>query len=126
MRVLGFITAVLAVIAGAYWAYLQNFETKQAQKRVRALQEEVAYLHEAIALQRAEWAYLNRPERLRDLADLNFDSLELLPMSPAHLGAIEEIPAPLSPDTISQDGQLSDAEMTSALSQPALGAERDP
>jgi len=95
MRILIFIGSFLAVLAMAYWAYQQNFQTMQARERVQTLQVEIASAREAIAIQRAEWAYLNRPSRLRDLVDLNFDELQLLPMTPRHFGTIDEVPFPL-------------------------------
>ena len=95
MRILIFLGSLLAVVGMAYWAYQQNFETQQAQKRVRTLHQEIAATREALAIQRAEWSHLNRPDRLRDLVDLNFDELQLLPMTPDSFGAIAEVPKPL-------------------------------
>ncbi|MDE3120939.1 MAG: hypothetical protein KGK00_04125 [Paracoccaceae bacterium] len=42
-------------------------------------------------MQKAEWAYENRPSRLRELTLLNFDKLHLLSMTPEQFGAISEI-----------------------------------
>ena len=95
MRILIFLGSLLAVVGMAYWAYQQNFETQQAQKRVRTLHQEIAATREALAIQRAEWSHLNRPDRLRDLVDLNFDGLQLLPMTPDSFGSIAEVPKPL-------------------------------
>ena len=95
MRILIFLGSLLAVVGMAYWAYQQNFETQQAQKRVRSLHQEIAATREALAIQRAEWSHLNRPDRLRDLVDLNFDELQLLPMAPDSFGSIAEVPKPL-------------------------------
>ncbi len=95
MRILIFLGSLLAVVGMAYWAYQQNFETQQAQKRVRTLHQEIAATREALAIQRAEWSHLNRPDRLRDLVDLNFDELQLLPMTPDSFGSIAEVPKPL-------------------------------
>ncbi len=33
---------------------------------------------------RVEWAYLNRPDRLRALADLNFEKLRLIELNTKH------------------------------------------
>ena len=49
------------------------------------LRAEIADEREALAVLNAEWAYLNRPDRLRDLADLNGDRLGL---AAAHARAV--------------------------------------
>ena len=131
MRILIFIGSFLAVLGMAYWAYDQNFETKQARDRVRALQVEIADAREAIAIQRAEWAYLNRPERLRDLVDLNFDELQLLPMTPRHFGTIDEVPfprpdAPAIADTIEGLSDTENAVGPAEIAAPDVGGESYP
>ncbi len=108
MRSLLYFLSVALVIGLAYWAYQQNLETQQALKRVTKLQDKIAATHEALAVQRAEWAYLNRPDRLRELAELNFGSLELLPMDPGHFGSIDEVSFPPLPG-LSQDGVVRSA-----------------
>ena len=75
MRPLLYVASFLAVLGRAFWAYRENYATQHQLKQMAAVQDEIATLRDAISLQRAEWAYLNRPERLRDLATLNFDRL---------------------------------------------------
>ena len=99
MRNLFFLAASLAVMGLAFWAYRENYRTQQSQRVVRGLQNEIGALREALSVQRAEWAYLNRPERLAELADLNFDRLNLLPLDPGQFGEVPQIayPAPAAP-----------------------------
>ena len=58
------------------------------------LHRDIAAAQARVAVLKAEWAYLNRPDRLRDLAELNFLTLELLPLAPEQFGMIEQVPYP--------------------------------
>lgn len=97
MRPVFFVLSFIAVMGLAFWAYRENYATQAALRDMAALQDEIASLREALALQRAEWAYLNRPERLRELATLNFDRLGLLPLEPTQFGMAGQVsyPAPM-------------------------------
>ena len=69
MRPFLFILSAMVLMSLAFWAYRENYATQRALKDVSNLNQEIADLREALSQQRAEWAYLNRPDRLRELAD---------------------------------------------------------
>jgi hypothetical protein len=94
MRGFPLILAALAVIGLGYWAYHQTILTQQAIRDVERLQREIGAERERLAVLRAEWAYLNRPDRLRELVDFNFERLGLLPMVPEQFGVVAELPMP--------------------------------
>ena len=88
--------SVLTVLA--YWAYSENYKTQAEIERVEALRYEIADRREAIAILTAEWAYLNRPDRLRRLAEINFETLKLIPMTADHFGTLDELPTYSPPE----------------------------
>ncbi len=96
MRPMLYILGFLVLIGLGSWAYRENYATQSALREVGVLQDEIAVLRDALAVQRAEWAYLNRPDRLRELVTMNFDRLGLFPMEPTQFGAASDIayPAP--------------------------------
>lgn len=98
MRTLLLIASGLAVMALGFWAYRENYRTQSALKDAARMTREITELREAIAVQRAEWAYLNRPDRLTDLVAANFDRLGLLPMVPEQFAEVRRLPEPLPPD----------------------------
>jgi len=100
MRGFATIFTMLAVIALGYWAYHQTILTQQAERRVERLQQQIGAERERLAILRAEWAYLNRPDRLRELADINFERLGLLPLAPEQFGRAAQIPYPPPPDLL--------------------------
>lgn len=98
MRGLSSVVFLLAVIALGYWAYGQTILTQQSERRVDQLQRQIGAERDRLAILRAEWAYLNRPDRLRELADFNFERLQLLPLAPEQFGRATQIPYPLPPE----------------------------
>ena len=94
MRSIFFMISGLMVMGLAYWAYHENYETQASLSDVRRLHQQMGAAHERLNVLQAEWAYLNRPDRLRDLAELNFDRLQLLPLIPDSFGRIEQVAYP--------------------------------
>ncbi|MCO4841869.1 MAG: cell division protein FtsL [Yoonia sp.] len=99
MRSFLFVLAGLAVMGLAFWSYQENYKTRDALSEVRNLHAQIGRNHERLGMLRAEWAYLNRPDRLSDLAELNFDRLGLLPIMPDAFGRVDQIIYPL-PDVL--------------------------
>ncbi|WP_102107575.1 cell division protein FtsL [Oceaniglobus roseus] len=99
MKSVFFILTALSVMGLAFWAYQENYRTQESLRIVDRLQRDIGDRREAIAVLKAEWAYLNRPARLRDLAALNFDRLGLLPLVPEQFARVDEVafPAPELP-----------------------------
>lgn len=97
MRALLTAATFLILMALAFWAYRENYQTQQALREMDALQREIGDLRDALAVQRAEWAYLNRPERLRDLVTMNFDRLPLLPLDPGQFQPVDRVAMPPPP-----------------------------
>ena len=96
MRSFFYVISALAIIGLAFWSYQENYKTRASLKAVSSLQSQIGAAREKLAVLRAEWAYLNRPDRLRALAELNYDRLGLLPLSPEQFGKIDQVafPAP--------------------------------
>lgn len=97
MRMLVSLILGASVLGLAFWAYQENYKTRQSVAEVRQMQREIGRLGEQLRVLRAEWSYLNRPERLRELAELNYDSLRLMPMSPEHFGRLDQVSYPPAP-----------------------------
>ncbi len=95
MRPVLYVLTFLSLIALGFWAYRENYATQAALREVRGLQREIGALREGLSVQRAEWAYLNNPARLRDLAGLNFEKLGLMPMEPGQFGSVGQVAYPV-------------------------------
>ena len=117
MRPLLYLMSFAAVLFLAFWAYRENYATQHQLKQMAAVQDQIANLRDEIAMQKAEWAYLNRPERLRDLAAMNFDRLGLMPIEPLQLGSADQVAMPPPPElvikgTVETEGTLTAPDVT--------------
>ncbi len=79
-----YIFAAVIVTFFGYMTFQVNYETRDAKKRVAQLQRDIAFERETISVLRVEWAYLNRPERLRILSETYFNELRLMPIHAEH------------------------------------------
>lgn len=83
---------VVAVIGLAFWAYAENYATKGRLDEIGQLNDDIGLAHSRLRILNAEWAYLNRPKRLLQLVNANFDDLRLLQMTSDHFARLEQIP----------------------------------
>ena len=85
-------TLTFAGLVGlAFWAYQENIKTKTVIAKTEQLQKDIGIARARLSILNAEWAYLNRPERLAELVDLNFDQLQLVPLRASNFSEIRNI-----------------------------------
>jgi hypothetical protein len=100
MRLLLHLSAAVLVVVCATWAYRVNYATQEALDRVADLHEQIAAEREALAVLNAEWAYLNRPDRLRELVDMNAEALGLAELTPDQFGEAAMVAYPPEPEVV--------------------------
>jgi len=98
MRSLLYVMTFMTVIGAAFWAYHENYKTQDALGEAQAVRAEIRDSRARLAVLKAEWAYLNRPDRLRDLAEVNFDRLGLMALKPDQFGRVDQIAYPAPPE----------------------------
>ena len=113
------ILSFILVMTLAFLAYRENYATQTQLKDMAKVQNQIAALRDEIAMQKAEWAYLNRPTRLRDLAAMNFDRLGLMPMAALQLGAASDVAMPVAEPLLISGEVQADGALTPVL----VGAE---
>ncbi len=104
MKSLIYVMTSVLVIGLAFWAYHENYSTQEALGETEALQRDIGLARERLSVLRAEWAYLNRPDRLRELAELNFDRLGLLALTPEQFGRIDQVSYPVEKTLVLEGG----------------------
>ena len=79
--------AVIGAMAGGLF-HLKH-EVQRVEDELAGVDRDLLASQEAIQVLRAEWSYLNRPERLSALASRHLD---LEPLAPDQIGVIEALP----------------------------------
>ena len=98
MRSFIYVLMFLGLLGLGAWAYSENYDMRARGSEVAQLQAEIGTLRDAISTQDAEWAFLNRPDRLWELVNMNFERLLLMPMQPEQLGRATSVAYPVLPD----------------------------
>ena len=80
--------AGLAVVAGT-GLFLMKYEVQAEERHLRRVQRDIVRTEQAIHVLKADWSYLNDPQRLRSQAERH---LGLRPMRPNQIVMIQNIP----------------------------------
>ena len=98
MRIIILTAIVLASLGTTLYQVKTGIDERQAE--LRRLQAEIATTQRDIAVLEAEWAFLSRPERVRNLST---SLLDMEPISRDRILPLEAIPMRLPVDTESLD-----------------------
>ena len=91
MRLFFLINGLLILFFSVTWAYSVNYETRAVVKRTKVLQNQITAQEQYLKVLEAEWAYLNRPDRLEKLVEIFFSELSLMPLRKENYKKIEDI-----------------------------------
>jgi hypothetical protein len=83
------VLAITGLISSAAYAYSIKYDTLYYAEEVVKLRRKIERERDAIAVAKAEWALLTRPDRLQRLVEQNLD---LQPMSIMQLGRLSDVP----------------------------------
>jgi cell division protein FtsL len=95
---------VMAVIALSILLYDIKYRAQAADRAADKMERQIAEEEDGIRVLRAEWSYLNQPERLQALATRY---TELRPLAPAQIGAFSDVPVPHKADDFYAPGAKS-------------------
>ena len=82
----------LFVLVGAVWVYQVKHEAKQEEEKIAKLERDIAKEKEALLLLKAEWSYLNRPQRVQKLSERFAAQLGLKEVEPYQIGNVADLP----------------------------------
>ena len=82
------ICLLLGLVALAYVIYQVKYETRALDFEIAKIGKEIEAERDAIAVLRAEWSLLNRPERIERLAKKH---LKLAPSDPRQLVTVDSV-----------------------------------
>lgn len=81
--------AISALVASAGYAYSIKYATLYYAEQVAKLNGQIQREHDAIAVLRAEWQHLNRPDRLQKIVE---QKLDLQPLNIKQLARLSDLP----------------------------------
>ena len=115
LRFLLFGTLIGSTFALGLWAYKINYDSRAAAQRVKELEKSILSANKQFKILNAEWAHLNRPDRLRKLAEYYFFELRLTPINPDDFISFSDI----------YSGQSSENEPTVLIGKRLNGIEHE-
>ena len=81
---------MIAALVAALVAFSQQQHARELRQELERLEGDLAEHRENVRVLEAEWSYLSRPERIKDLADRHL--ADLVPVSVYQLSRVSGIP----------------------------------
>ena len=98
---------MIGALVAALMAFSHQQHARDLRHELEALEDDLAERRENVRVLAAEWSYLSRPERIKDLADRHL--ADLVPVSVHQLSPVSGIPLAPPPITIGTTWDTSDA-----------------
>ncbi len=98
IRLLHFL-AMAGLVASAGYAYSIKYDTLYQAEELARVKARIRQERDTIAVLKAEWQHLNRPDRLQAVADKHLD---LQPMSILQLARLSDLPNKSTDDAIAK------------------------
>ncbi len=83
------VVAILALVGSAVYAYSIKYQTILRAEQINKMKHEVKAERDAIAVLRAEWSFLTRPERVQQLSETYLD---LQPLTVGQIVSAQSLP----------------------------------
>lgn len=83
------VIAIGALVSSAVYAYSVKYETTLAAEQLQKIRAKTQRERDAIAVLKAEWQFLNRPDRIQTLSERHLD---LQPFTATQVVKASEIP----------------------------------
>ena len=87
------VTITSSLLALVLALYLIENQVQRLERELATLDGELLANRQAIQVLKAEWSYLNRPERLQALAARHVEAIALAPVSPDQIVEFDDLPA---------------------------------
>lgn len=94
MKGLIYASFAILVMALGFWAYRENYATQASLKEVRQIVAQISAAKARLDRLEAEWAFLNRPDRLSELVNMSYGRLELIPLQGTSYAKVDRVPLP--------------------------------
>lgn len=86
------VLSVVAAGAAAVFVFQVKYRAESVAEHASALQREIDQERETLSLLEAEWSLLIQPTRVQELVTRHADALKLVPVAPAQVTRIENLP----------------------------------
>lgn len=117
LRILN-ILAICALVGSALYAYTIKYQTSYRAEQIAKTKLEIKAERDAIAVLRADWAYMTRPERLQPLADQYLPDMK--PLQVTQIVSAQALPVKARTDSIG--AKLSEIGLSAPATPPAVPA----